>query len=180
MKRTRIRPAFVVTLAALAPAACQKQPTHTNPPPPTATATTDDPLATPTQTETANTPPPGGKKTRTVRSPIPPQFEQYGGHMDYAKVKRLNPHGFENKTILTNNQGGCYVSVLIDPKGPIGPPGTGLRAEPVDCPDVMQDPAWDTCLHGELLKTANGDCACERMGNPPPPPSKAECPKSVD
>lgn len=174
MKCKRIRPAFVVTLAALAPVACQKQTPRENPPPLSAT------VPTTTTTGGAETTPRTGVKRRVVRDPLPPQHVQYAGHVDYAKAKRLNPHGAENRTIMTDKDGGCYIQVLIDPSAPIGPPGSGLRAEPVDCPDVMQDPAWDTCLHGDLLRTASGDCVCQRNGNPPPPPSKAECPKSVD
>ncbi len=171
MKTQRMRPAFVVTLAALAPIACQRQTETSNPPVPRATSTAS--------AETTNeTPPKTGWKHRSVRNPLPAE-EQLESQPDYSKVKRLNPHGAENRTIMTSADGSCYVEVQKNPDGPIGPPGTGLVAKGVDCPDLMQDPAWDTCLNGDLARTEKGDCFCERMGNPPPPPMKAECPKSV-
>jgi hypothetical protein len=176
LPKSRIRPAFVVTLAALAPIACQKQQPHGNPPPPTATTTIGKVPST-TNTDEVSANPPPIRTTREVRDPLPPQHEQYKGQVDYAKVKRLNPHGRENRLIMAAKDGTCFIQVPIDPSAPIGPPGTGLRSEQVACPDVMQDPAWDTCLYGDILRLESGDCVCERMGNPPPPPSKAECPK---
>lgn len=170
MKRSRIRPAFVVTLAVLAPVACQKQTPHGNPPPPPPTATT-------TSNEPIGMNPPDVKSTRKVRDPVPSQTEQFAGHIDYGKVKRLNPHGRENRLIMAAKDGTCFIEVPIDPSAPIGPPGTGMKSEQVDCPDVMMDPAWDSCLYGDLLRVDSGECACDRMGNPPPPATKAECPK---
>lgn len=173
--KTTIRPAFVVTLAALAPVACQKQQPHGNPPPPTATTTIATVPGTTNTDEVSANPP--AIRTRKVRDPVPPQYEQYKGNVDYAKVTRLNPHGRENRVIMAAKDGSCFIQVPIDPSAPIGPPGTGLRSEQVSCPDVMLDPAWDSCLYGDILRLESGDCVCERMGNPPPPPSKAECPK---
>jgi hypothetical protein len=174
MKRNRIRPAFVVTLATLGPIACQKQTTGN--PPPTSTAEIGNPPE-PVSSEATETSTPAAKATRKVRDPVPSQTEDYPGRVDYAKAQRLNPHGRENRLIMAAKDGTCFIQVPIDPSAPIGPPGTGLRAEQVDCPEVMQDPAWDTCLYGDLMRTESGDCVCDRMGNPPPPPTKAECPK---
>jgi hypothetical protein len=147
----------VITLAALAPASCQKEHATRNPPPPEHTKTS-------------------GK--RAVRTPLP-AAQQFKGHIDWAAARRLNPRHAEDGTIFAGQSGDCYVLVQKDPGGPIGPPGTGLEAKNVDCPDLMQDPAWDTCLGGEIVKTSSGECACARSGNPPPPNTQAECPKSA-
>jgi len=164
MKKVRFRPAFVVTLTALTPLSCQKRTETSDPPPP------------PTITETSNPPPPTGTKRRAVRDPLPASAGP-AGKLDWAKVERLNPR-LSGGPIMAAQDGTCFIEVQADPSAPIGPPGSGLAAKPVDCPDAMQDPAWDTCLGGTLLRTAEGSCVCERTGNPPPPPERAECPKA--
>jgi len=59
---------------------------------------------------------------------------------------------------------------------------TGSRAVEtvfVDCPPVMDDPAWDTCNSSGLSRSKTKDeCYCMPLGgNPPPPPRANRCPK---
>lgn len=174
-----MRPAFVITFATLAASCSRHPPTPEpdsrpvvgNPPEPTATAA-------PEPTATVATEPARASKKRTVRSPVP-QTEYTKGRIDFANSKRLNPSDAQGRIVLARADGHCYVRIPPPPGTPIGPPGMD-QSKPlvVDCPDSMQDPAWDTCLHEELTLLASGECICPHTGNPPPPPSLAECPKS--
>lgn len=153
---------FVVTLSALLPLGCEKPPVkHTNPPP------VPDPQAEA-----------DGPRKRSVRDPLP-ETSPLSSPVDWANAKHLNPRAEQNRAVMAADDGSCYVEVPENPEGPIGPPGTGLVAKPVDCPDAMQDPAWDSCLGGEIVLMTSGECICTRTGNPPPPPTTAECPKTV-
>lgn len=91
----------------------------------------------------------------------------------------MNPSDAKGRPIYTARDGRCFVRVPLSPDAPPRPAGApGTRPEYVDCPEAMDNPAWDTCFHGTLSKTADGDCLCAAThGNPPPPPYVAECPK---
>jgi hypothetical protein len=175
MKKLRLRPAFVVTLTALTPLSCQKRNETANPPPPPTVKGTSESPPPPTGSGTTESPPPQPMKRRPVRSPLPAPAGN-AAKFDWVKAKQLNPR-LNGSPIIAAKDGSCFVEVRADPSAPIGPPGSGLVAKPVDCPDVMQDPAFDTCIGGTLMQTAEAGCVCARSGNPPPPPEKAECPK---
>lgn len=171
MRRT-LRPAFVITLAALTPA-CTKSSrgesaggTHV----PTATAAT----ATATGREPTPEPP---TRVRAVRSPLPEAVQPSPGLG--PNVTTLNPQ-LEGRFVYAAASGRCIVMLPPPPGTPPPPPGgDNSVAKNVDCPEAMLDPAWDTCLHGTLM-TDGTRCACYRPGNPPPPPLTAECPKRAD
>ncbi len=168
MKRRRLSPAFVVTLAALGASGCKK---------PTATSNTPDSTAA-KGVKTASA---GGDKSkparsRPVRDPLP-EWKQYPGKIDYATAKAQNPKDEKGRVVFAGRYGGCYVELPFPADKPAPPPGAAPPTEAVDCPDAMQDPAWDTCIGGRILVTSSGDCACDQTGNPPPPPALAECPK---
>jgi len=89
----------------------------------------------------------------------------------------LNPT-HEGRTVMTDKRGGCYIMLPPGADSPPAPPGSRIGArQDVDCPESMDDPAWDSCLDDQLAKVASGECVClASYGNPPPPPSQAECP----
>ncbi|HMR77509.1 MAG TPA: hypothetical protein PKD61_20515 [Polyangiaceae bacterium] len=171
-----LRPAFVLTVATAA-TGCTKPQERTR----VASATV--PSAPPTQAEASDVvapqptgqeplPPPATKK-RTVRSPLPNAFEPSSGLG--PNLRGLNPT-LEGRSVSAASDGTCYIE-LPPPEGTPPPPpgGSNYVRKNVDCPEAMQDPAWDTCLHG-TLSTDGTKCECWRPGNPPPPPSQAECP----
>ena len=159
MQRRRLAPAFVVTLTALA--ACDK------------------PAKAPHGEHAVKAKHDAKLQQRSVRDPLP-AWQEYPGPIEHASTKELNPKDGEGRTIYAGRYGGCYVYLPFPADEPTPPPGTEPPTRAVDCTEVMQDPAWDTCIGGSLLRVASGQCACEQMGNPPPPPATAECPKSSD
>lgn len=95
------------------------------------------------------------------------------GRIDYAKVKELNPRDDKGNTIFSRGPE-CFIRVPFD-----NPPTSWqpLKIKVVDCPPAMDDPAWDRCETGRILRAATGMCVCTRDGNPPPPPTEVPCPK---
>src|SRR5262245_46480566 len=179
MRARRLEPAFVITFATLLSGCNERPPPDrpvrmTNPPEPTATSTGNT-VAT---TEATASTPPATPRRRTVRNPLP-QNKYVEGPIDWAKARQLNPSDASGRRIFSAGDGSCYVKLPPDPGTPIGPPGMDMsKPLSVDCPDVMQDPAWDTCFGETLTALPNGTCICPHTGNPPPPPSLAECPKT--
>jgi hypothetical protein len=178
--RRLLRPAFVLTVATAA-TGCTKSQEQTP------VASTTVPSAPPTQVEdrdavapqaTGQEPPlPPPTKKRTVRSPLPKALGPSGGLG--PSLRGLNPT-LEGRSVSAASDGSCYIE-LPPPEGTPPPPpgGSNYVRKNVDCPEAMQDPAWDTCLHGSL-STDGTNCECWRIGNPPPPPSQAECPGSAE
>jgi hypothetical protein len=113
------------------------------------------------------------KAQRQVRSVSAKQVQRVGG-INWNDATKLNPK-IDNMTVFTGHDGSCYIRV---PTGDSKGPGAAVETtQLVDCPSEMNDPAWDTCLAGQLLALPGGECACAYSGNPPPPATVAECPK---
>jgi len=93
----------------------------------------------------------------------------------------LNPR-HQERAVMTSKSGDCYIIVPPGPDGPPLRPGSRVGTQKmVDCPAAMDDPAWDSCFDDELGKLASGECVClPSHGNPPPPPSQAECPGAAE
>lgn len=195
MKPKRFRPAVVVTFATLL-AACERRPpgpdAQPKPPPTNPPMPTDMPETPPSIAADASNAADGSGlgvasgdastqaatfKRRKVRNPLPTR-DYVKGPIDWKDVKGVNPFDAKGRTIYASSDGSCYVKVPPPPGTPIGPPGIDRSTpETVDCPDAMQDPAWDTCFGETMSRLANGKCICAHTGNPPPPPSNADCPK---
>jgi hypothetical protein len=189
--RARLRPAFVVTTCAIAagcgstgdpssagaPTGIDREPTATATAVATATASSG---STATATATASAAP---KKKRTRKTPYDKvsQDRSYSG--DRAGLVPLNPTDSDGRQIYADHLDGCYVEVPKagepDPNGPARfmP---WVEPLPVDCPDVMQDVAWDECWGSIVDVDEKGVCICmPRGGNPPPPPSVMTCPANA-
>jgi hypothetical protein len=166
--RRELRPAFVITLAALIPAGCKKaEQTGSKQAAPSAssplTTASDQPL-----------------RRRSVRAPVP-KPKTSNVTIDWRRAERLNGKDGDGRWIYAAADGSCYVR-LLRAGGAANPPGVheDHARRVVDCPESMLDPAWDTCLDDQLTRTVvgNDECVCDRHANPPPPPSVAECPKT--
>ncbi len=177
-----LRPAFVITVAAVAQlAACDRETVTENPPPPQwATSGTATALAPAASSSALHDNPPAvltadpTKTKRVVRAPLPKTLPY--GKLAPAGIA-INPRS-EGRTIYARADGHCYVKVPPNPAAP--KPKSKHPPQPValvNCPDAMQDPAWDTCLDGRMRKLGDDDCLCRIDGNPPPPPWRADCPK---
>ena len=93
----------------------------------------------------------------------------------------LNSADGKGRTIFTDGKGSCYVELPFGPlkPGELRPPGTPPPHEAVTCTAHMKDPAWKKCEYGTMHTNPSGSqCVCFRMGNPPPPPWKTDCPKT--
>lgn len=165
----KLVPSVVVTFSTLSGCSTQL------PPEPDTNATVDvkkpEPKAKPTPTPKSA----AGKRVVTNTD-----FPHIGleERLDYQKATTENPKDAEGRTIYAGRDGSCYVQVPMPEGTPRGPTGSrNVDNQTVDCPASMQDAAWDSCLGGTLLRASADLCACDPgWGNPPPPPSRAECP----
>jgi hypothetical protein len=158
--RRDLRPAFLLTVA-LGPGACSKP---SAPPAPETEAAPQAPAASRAPAPLPET------KRRKVRSQLA-KWGQHQGSVSGARV--LNPTGEQGLHVVTTENGSCVVRVPVT-RGSKHTYSNKL----VDCPDSMLDPAWDSCLWHKLAQLEDGRCVCLRTGNPPPPPTEAECPAS--
>jgi hypothetical protein len=97
------------------------------------------------------------------------------GKVDWTALTILNPISEKGRRIMIGGPAGDSCFVDVDSEEPL-PPG-GRKLGQIDCPPELDEPAWDTCLMGDLAKQKDGSCVCLQSGNPPPPPSMASCPK---
>ena len=112
----------------------------------------------PPKTRTTSTPDANGKRV---------------DNLDYSKLRPLNPRDDSKREIFAYGEK-CMVHVHEDRPKYWHPPKT----KQVDCPPSMNDPAWDQCQGGRILKsTESAMCVCTMDGNPPPPPREVDCPK---
>jgi hypothetical protein len=171
----RLRPAFMVT--AMVSTACSSETTR-NPPVPDGSqrALSSAPVsATASAGQTASAPlrKRVGKRIKGERKEAP-----RGAYLP------LHPKDKEGSYIELADDDTCYVVV---PKTTPPPKdlNTGERWTdnvPVDCPPEFDDPAWDSLQAGESLgwDEKTGLCAfLPWLGNPPPPPLEAGCPKTL-
>lgn len=166
----KLVPSMVVTFSALSGCSTQK------PPEPETNATVDVGKPDPKPRPSATSEPASGNK-RVVKNKEFPRIP-LEERLDYAKATKLNPKDDEGRVIYAGQDGSCYVQVPL-PKGtPPAPTGSrNVDNKTIDCPASMNDAAWDSCLGGTMLRASADLCACDPMwGNPPPPPSRAECP----
>ena len=174
--RTPLRPAFVITLMALSGAGCEsrdKPPqkgrsmtpkkaasAHVNPPPVAVTASPED----------------RKMRSRVVRTPLPPLKPAAKQNI---RGRSVNPQTAIGRVVFARSDGHCFVNLPRPEAKPLPGSHDATYQQVVDCPDAMLDPAWDTCLSGRMRYHKDGQCACHRDGNPPPPVAVAECPKQV-
>jgi hypothetical protein len=177
MKRA-LAPSFVVTTYALSTLACHDPPTHANPPGPTDSVDASSTAAT--QPIASATP---AKRKRSTPAPARTASSNLDS-WDWSSSESLNPKDAQGRVIFTASNDACYVEVPMSPPPDFSKMPTGSRAVDsrfLDCPAMMNDPAWDTCSDSLLLRSkASGECACSpTYGNPPPPPSKNVCPSTT-
>jgi hypothetical protein len=118
-----------------------------------------------------HTTPPRTRKPGPVLAPI-----QAGPRPDYEHTKYLNPSDEKGHEIRVGQDGTtCFVILPFDdPPNSWQPPPT----KQIDCPPAMDDPAWDACRGGSMVKnTETSSCMCVVEGNPPPSPWGVACPK---
>ena len=192
---------FVVTIAAVSSVGCQKEadPIHAENPRPNSSdtsVTTATATATPTVTATAKAtatatataivmanPPsiaPTRKRKRTSAAPATYKYPP-GPAPNWSDLEAKNPTDADGRTLYVDSSDTCYVEVPPKalPKTPM-PPGLRMMDHlALDCPAIMDDPAWDECAYGPLMKNkSKPECYCMALGgNPPPPPRLVACPK---
>lgn len=191
----RLRPAFVVTCAAVS--ACSSEPPeihsnpprpeiYSNPPPlevsasasaePTSTAAVVA-TATPSASATPATP---TTRKRVGKSDTVKEWVQAGPVK--GPIKSLHPQDDKGRTILVGDDNFCFVqSPKAGPPPKDLPPGVPIPMDRtlVDCPELFDDPAWDDRRSGWTLAMDEGTKTClfqSLGGNPPPPNMKAKCP----
>jgi hypothetical protein len=184
---------FVVTVAAVTSVGCHKEPDPIraeNPgaTPSQTTVTTTTASASATETPTASAtmienPPvavPKKKRKRTAAAPTTFKYPP-GASPSWSDLEPKSPADADGRTIYVDATDGCYVEVpkKTPPKFPVAPGMRMMDSMPVDCPAVVDDPAWDECQHGPLMKhKTKAECYCMPLGgNPPPPPRLVTCPK---
>jgi hypothetical protein len=173
--RRKLLPGIVVTVSALG--GCQGSTPGPDPQPSsTSSQSAADPSGTakPTTSTAKPTPSTELRKRKVSRA----NFERKRAEKpNLVAMTLLNPR-HQGRAVMTNKSGSCYVMLPPGPDAPPLPPGSRLGTQKmVDCPAAMDDPAWDSCFDDELGKLASGACVClPSYGNPPPPPSQAECP----
>ncbi|MBK8259077.1 MAG: hypothetical protein IPK82_41270 [Polyangiaceae bacterium] len=159
----RFRPAFVVTLSAVAASTACGQ-TYVNPPPPR----THNP---PGPDDSTPQPDPSASATGTATFATPPTGTTA------APAKMLNAVDTQNRTIYRGTGSSCFVHLPF-PAGAVVPPGKMPPIQDVTCPTTMADSAWNSCLGGTLYSSGGDSCTCVRTGNPPPPDQAVACPGS--
>ncbi|MBK6517361.1 MAG: hypothetical protein IPM79_10955 [Polyangiaceae bacterium] len=193
----RLRPAFVVTCAAMS--ACSSEPQQvifSNPPhtlvPPTASATAE---ASASAAPTASVATTSSAEPSASASALPPSptTRKRVGKADTVKdwvqagpvkgpIKSLHPQDAQGRTILVGDDNVCFVQVpKAGPPPKDLPPGvpTPMDRIQLDCPEIFDDPAWDDRRSGWTLAIDEGTKTClfqPMGGNPPPPNMKAKCP----
>jgi hypothetical protein len=184
-----LRPAFVVT--AILSTACSNETTR-NPPVPDVSQRTSGSGA-PASASATVAAPPTASPTATASS-VPTATvtlrKRAGKRSKPGEPKQAKPGSYvslhptdkDGRRIDLANDDSCYV--VVPKKTP--PPkdlSTGERWTenvPVDCPPELDDPAWDGLPLGDFLgwDEKTGACAfVPDLGNPPPPPRSASCPK---
>lgn len=96
---------------------------------------------------------------------------------DYPQL--VNPKDADGRAIFFAGGAKCYVEMPFPPlrEGEQRYPGTAPPQKDVTCPKDMSKHAWDLCIGGTIhKKEAGNECVCFRMGNPPYPPSRTDCP----
>lgn len=101
------------------------------------------------------------------------------GNTPWAAMTALNPKGADGKAIYLASDDSCFVEVpRKDPAKVLVPGERPLDQKVVDCPEALDDAAWDNCSWGTLHAVkGEPDCLCVSLGgNPPPPPWHVACP----
>jgi hypothetical protein len=173
------RPVVVTILGTLA--ACSgggQKPLPGNPPMPTTQPAPDQDDETAEGDEEEGIPEAGADDgaAEETSGDTPGAPEPPGDLTRFTRV--LNPQHAEHGRIYRGSDATCYVRLPF-PEGQ-GPP-VSFRpppTEPVDCPEVLADASWESCVHGTVLADADAtECRCTVLGNPPPPPRLIPCPK---
>jgi hypothetical protein len=120
------------------------------------------------------------KRKRTSAKPVDYKYPP-GPAPNWSDLEPKNPSDADGRVIYVDEKDLCYVEVppKTPPKFP-GPPGLRMMDHvAVDCPALLDDPAWDECQYGPLMKNkTKAECYCMTLGgNPPPPPRLVSCPK---
>lgn len=93
---------------------------------------------------------------------------------------RQNPRDSNGRVIYANGRR-CAVHVARDDwPGDDSSSWQPPKLKRVDCPEEMDDPAWDWCPESLHLRTDGKGCACVVDGNPPGPPYATPCPTGTD
>lgn len=183
-----LRPAFIFT--AVFTTACSSGETTRNPPELRQTASAaESSSAQASGTAVTSSPPTasatssaasGGLRTRPGKRVRQDKYEQAKA----GAYESLHPTDKQGRRIDLAADDHCHVVV---PKNTPPPKdmNTGERWTdnvPVDCPPELDDAAWDNLPAGAFLghDQASGNCAfVPELGNPPPPPQIATCPKTL-
>jgi hypothetical protein len=177
-----ITPAFVVTVSTVSACATAGAPNPANDPtppePPVATADPPDPNPEPPTVPTTDPAlaEDGGRAPVTTNPDpdpdAPPRLDQH--------PVTLNPSDAQGRTIQRAWQGDtCFVELPFPPlkPGQHRPPGSAPPTQTIPCPKAMLTPAYEQCRGGVVHGKSDGSsCLCFRMGNPPPPPKRIDCP----
>lgn len=183
---------FVVTVAAVSAVGCQREPDPIHAETPRAkdaAAASATAIATASASESSTVvvndnppPPPPPTKKRKRTSDAGPTWKTPAGPIpSWSDLEAKNPSDADGRTIYVDQTDTCYVEVPPK-KAPKFPPPPGVRMMDhlaLDCPAIMDDPAWDECEYGPLMKNkSKPECYCMSLGgNPPPPPRLVSCPK---
>ena len=176
------RPSFVVTISvsALAMTACSGS---TPPEPivvtPTAEPTTEAPpgaTSTPSASPSAAASVAVPSATASALTAPPPRPKPR--YLIVVNGKEYDQQTRTSRPIVSDGAGGCLVEGDFEEGAMIAPGKRPPMRKAKSCPSFMKNPVWAQCTQG--IMRANDDftqCVCEFRGNPPPPPTKLECPR---
>jgi hypothetical protein len=109
-----------------------------------------------------------------VNPPPPPELKIT--EVKEGTIGRLNAQTEDFGLVFRGRSRNCFVR--IPSESPL-PPGAMGPTRGLKCPDSMNNPAFEKCDFGIVVRNEDESCMCLPLGgNPPPPDFKVPCPQS--
>lgn len=109
-----------------------------------------------------------------VNPPPPAKLEI--NEVSEGAVGRLNAQSADFGLVFHSQRRHCFVQ--IPSNTPLSPGQMGPTRS-LDCPDSMNNTAFEKCVFGIVVRNEDTSCSCLPLGgNPPPPDFQVPCPES--